>query len=113
MTQTDTTYEVQQKDSGTVVFRGALRLCGTIDYAPIMDTMKCALDSGASPVTLDIRELDFLNSSGITMFSRFVIEARDRGGVSLQVLASQAVPWHTRSLRNLERLMPGLAIKYE
>ncbi len=65
----------------------------------------------AAPIVLDLRELDFLNSSGITMFSRFVIEARNHTGINLQFLASQAVPWHARSLRNLQRLMPALNIR--
>jgi hypothetical protein len=53
-----------------------------------------ALLSSSKPIVLDLRELDFLNSSGITMLSRFVIEARDHTGIDLQVLASEAVPWH-------------------
>jgi hypothetical protein len=72
---------------------------------------KETLTSPAMPIVLDLRELDFLNSSGITMLSRFVMEARDHPGIDLQVLASEAVPWHARSLRNLQRLMPGLSIR--
>jgi hypothetical protein len=64
-----------------------------------------------TPIVLDLRELEFLNSSGITMLSRFVIQARDRTGIDLQVLASEAVPWHARSLKNLQRLMPSLSIR--
>jgi hypothetical protein len=45
------------------------------------------------------------------MFSRFVIAARDRSGVSLHFLASESVPWHARSLKNLQRLMPSLEIR--
>jgi len=45
------------------------------------------------------------------MFSRFVIEARDRSGVNLHFLASEAIPWHARSLKNLQRLMPTLEIQ--
>lgn len=100
-------------ESPTVAFKGALRLCGAPEYAPILDLLRNTIGSDAQSVTLDLRELDFLNSSGITMFSRFVIEARDRGGVDLLLLASASVPWHGRSLRNLERLMPGLALRYE
>jgi hypothetical protein len=64
-----------------------------------------------TPIVLDLRELEFLNSSGITMLSRFVIQARDRTGIDLQVVASEAVPWHARSLKNLQRLMPSLSIR--
>jgi hypothetical protein len=100
-----------EEENATVLFKGALRLCGTDDYAPILDMLKETLASPAMPIVLDLRELDFLNSSGITMLSRFVMEARDRPGIDVQVLASETVPWHARSLRNLQRLMPTLSIR--
>jgi len=105
-------FEIRREDdNSTVVFKGALRLSGTEDYAPILDMLKETLISPARPIVLDVRELDFLNSSGITMLSRFVIEARDRSGINLEVLASEAIPWHVRSLKNLQRLMPSLTIR--
>ena len=105
-------FDIQlEEENSTVLFKGALRLCGTEDYAPILDMLKETLASPATPIVLDLRELDFLNSSGITMLSRFVMEARDRPGIDVQVLASESVPWHARSLRNLQRLMPGLSIR--
>ena len=100
-----------EEENSTVLFKGALRLCGTDDYAPILDMLKETLASPAMPIVLDLRELDFLNSSGITMLSRFVIEARDRAGIDVQFLASESVPWHARSLKNLQRLMPSLSIR--
>jgi hypothetical protein len=105
-------FEVRlEESSSTVSFKGALRLSGAEDYTPILNLLKATLTDSAPPIVLDLRELDFLNSSGITMFSRFVIEARDHTGVDLQVLASQAIPWHARSLKNLQRLMPSLSIR--
>jgi hypothetical protein len=80
------------------------------DYAPILKMLKETLVHPALPIVLDLRELDFLNSSGITMFSRFVIEARDHAGIDLQFLASASVSWHARSLKNLQRLMPALKV---
>jgi hypothetical protein len=99
------------EDNPTVFFKGALRLSGTEDYAPILEMLKETLINPSGPIVLDLRELDFLNSSGITMISRFVIEARDRAGINLHVLASETVPWHARSLKNLQRLMPSLNIR--
>jgi hypothetical protein len=105
-------FEVELQDgNSTAVFRGALRLSGTEDYAPILELLKGTLADIAKPIVLDLRELDFLNSSGITMFSRFVIEARDQPGVNLQFLASESIHWHARSLKNLQRLMPALVIQ--
>lgn len=104
-------FEVRlEPDNSTVLFKGALRLSGTEDYAPILNMLKETLINPAAPIVLDLRELNFLNSSGITMLSRFVIEARDRSGIYLMFLASEAVPWHARSLKNLQRLMPSLSI---
>jgi hypothetical protein len=100
-----------EEDNATVFFKGALRLSGAEDYAPILDMLKETLVNRAAPIVLDLRELDFLNSSGITMFSRFVIAARDHAGINVHVLASEAVPWHARSLKNLQRLMPSLDVK--
>jgi hypothetical protein len=99
-----------EEENSTVLFKGAPRLSGEEDYSPILDMLKGTQTSPAMPIVLDLRELDFLNSFGITMLSRFVMEARDRHGIDVQVLASEAVPWHARSLKNLQRLMPTLSI---
>jgi hypothetical protein len=104
-------FEVRLEENSTVFFKGALRLSGAEDYAPILEMLKETLLAPSAPIVLDLRELDFLNSSGITMFSRFVIEARGHSGVSLHVLASEAIPWHARSLKNLQRLMPTLRVR--
>ncbi len=104
-------FEIQlDEDNSTVLIKGALRLSGTEDYAPILDLLKETLTS-SGPIVVDLRGLDFLNSSGITMLSRFVIEARDRAAIQVEFLASEAVPWHARSLKNLQRLMPSLSIR--
>jgi len=105
-------FGIQLEDGdSTVVFKGALRLSGMEDYAPILDLLKSTLAGPARPIVIDVRELDFLNSSGITMFSRFVIEARDHVGIDLRFLASESIHWHARSLKNLQRLMPALIVQ--
>ena len=105
-------FGIQLEDGdSTVVFKGALRLSGMEDYAPILDLLKSTLAGPARPIVIDVRELDFLNSSGITMFSRFVIEARDHVGIDLRFLASESIHWHARSLKNLQRLMPALEVR--
>ena len=51
------------------------------EYAPIFDLLNnaCALKP-AQPLTLDLRQLEFLNSSGIAMLSKFVIGVRNEIG---------------------------------
>ncbi len=108
---TGESFEVHlDEQSSTVIFKGAVRLSGVEEYAPILEILKGTLTDTAAPVVIDLRELNFLNSSGITMFSRFVIDVRDRTGINLLFLASESIPWHARSLKNLQRLMPSLNI---
>ncbi len=40
------------------------------------------------------------------MFSKFVIEARNKGGIELTIYGNNDVPWQGKSLINLQRLMP-------
>ena len=105
-------FEIRLEESNnTVFFKGALRLSGMQDYAPILDMLKTTLLGPLKPIVIDVRELDFLNSSGITMLSRFVIEARDRTNVHLFFFASESIAWHARSIKNLQRLMPALSVR--
>jgi len=106
-------FEVRLAENDSmIVFKGALRLSGMEDYAPILEMLKGTLSDPFAPIVLDLRELDFLNSSGITMLSRFVIEARNRDGINLRFFASESIGWHARSLQNLQRLMPALTISF-
>jgi hypothetical protein len=94
----------------TVEFHGSLRLNGMAEYAPIFELLNQASANPAQPLTLDLRRLEFLNSSGIAMLSKFVIGVRN-GEVKLNVLGSSAIPWQGKSLTNLKRLMPNLMLE--
>jgi hypothetical protein len=106
-------------DSITVVCKGSLRLSGKDDYDPIIKLLENVVDtvniedeesnvSQESPViTLDLRELEFLNSSGINILSKFVIKVRQKGKIGIMVRGSKTIPWQGKSLKNLERLMPS------
>ncbi len=108
---TGESFEVRlEEQTSTVHFKGALRLTNSEDYAPILELLEETLSNGSQMIVVDIRELDFLNSSGITMLSRFVIEVRGRMMAELRFLASKNISWHARSLTNLQRLMPALTI---
>jgi hypothetical protein len=108
----DESFEIQRhEDTPRVCFKGALRLSGAADYTPILEMLMEMLAGSERPIILDLRDLEFLNSSGITMFSRFVIAARDRQEANLEFIASEKNPWHARSLKNLQRLMPELVVR--
>jgi hypothetical protein len=104
-------YSVEwDSDTRTAALNGILRLNGLVEYAPIARFLSDAVPAGS--MTLDLRGLNFLNSSGIAMLSKFVIEIRNRKTVDLSVLGSKTVAWQGKSLVNLSKLMPILRIEF-
>jgi hypothetical protein len=97
------------RTAATLSMSGTLRLNGLDEYAPVSKLLSELLTLTESP-TLDLSKLGFLNSSGIAVLSRFVIEARTKGIDNLRIVGAQSVPWQTKSLRNLQRLMPALQL---
>ncbi len=98
-----------EEGSGLVKISGAFRLNGMDEYAPILDILKAAINSSDS-VVVDLSELNFLNSSGIAMLSKFVIEARGKDGMDLTLNGSADIPWQGKSLKNLQRLFPAMKL---
>ena len=106
-------YKVEYNpDTATISIAGSLRLGGMGEYAPIIEVLSGAL-GGHANITLNLKQLEFLNSSGIAMLSKFVIEARNKENVDLTILGSSAVPWQGKSLINLQRLMPKITLVVE
>lgn len=98
--------------TGVVAMRGTFRLNGALEYAPVAEVLSKALENDQD-ITLDLRHLDFLNSSGIATLSKFVIEVRNRGGRNLRILGAAKIAWQSKSLINLQRLMPSLTIAFQ
>lgn len=97
----------------TVSLRGTIRLQSSDEYAPISELLQTAHEAAAEVgmFTLDFRQLQFLNSSGISMISKFVINGRKNERVPLQVLGSAAIYWQQKSLANLQKLWPKVQIE--
>lgn len=107
-------YSVQyDKETQTVSCRGALRLAGMEDYAPIVELLDTVLQDHPSTLRLNLQELEFLNSSGINVLSKFVLKVRGKEDMRLIVQGSTAIPWQERSLKNLQRLMPKLELTWD
>lgn len=54
-------------------FRGSFRLNGMKDYGPIIEFLNKVAAEEPPLIILDLQKLEFLNSSGISMLSRFII----------------------------------------
>lgn len=99
--------------TATVTFAGSLRLQGITEYAPINELLQSIVEQKQGEITLNLAELKFLNSSGINILSRFVINMRKKGESQLTIRGSTQYPWQGKSLKNLQRLMPGLHLVIE
>lgn len=95
----------------TVVFQGLLLLNGVEAYTPISQLLNQCLDQHPSRVVLNLQQLRMLNSSGFQMLSRFVMNARQYQEMQLIIKGNKTIVWQTRSLRNLQRLMPSMQIE--
>ncbi|MEM9266061.1 MAG: hypothetical protein AAGA46_11105 [Cyanobacteria bacterium P01_F01_bin.13] len=99
----------------TVTFKGELALMGMGEYPPIAALLEQALEEVTnrepSQLTLNLRDLKFLNSSGINVISKFVIKVRRIGTVAMTIKGADSIPWQSKSLVNLKRLMPGMVVE--
>ncbi|MBS0015139.1 MAG: hypothetical protein KFF72_01995 [Arthrospira sp. SH-MAG29] len=97
----------------TITLKGSLRLNGLEDSNAVVKLLNDVLDIEPPKITLNLRELEFLNSSGINMLSKFVIKVRQKKTINLVLLASSKIPWQGKSLKNLQRLMPTLELQID
>ncbi len=110
----DSDYLVQyDPESVTINFKGILSLGGPKEYKPIADLLNQTAASEPPEITLNLRELEFLNSSGISMLSKFVVGLRKKKGVQLIILGSNEMPWQGKSLKNLPKFLPSLKLEIE
>ena len=113
MQVTGENYQAEYDEQANTIFlRGNFRLNGLDEYRPVMDALLEAL-AGSNPLTVDVMRLDFLNSSGIAILSKFVIEARKNDATRLIFNANEDITWQSKSLKNLQRLMPSLVLNFQ
>ena len=96
--------------NNTVFFKGSFRLPGVPNYAPVTKFLNEVAAQKPSKLMLDLRELEFLNSSGINAFSRYVLSMRQRGEVQLGIHGTNRIAWQSKSLSNFQKLMPSLQL---
>jgi hypothetical protein len=100
--------------TATVTCEGSLLLNGSEEYEPILQLLKTSAEQ-QEYLTLDLRTLKFLNSSGINMMTKFVVYVSDieKLDVNLTVVGYKNVAWQEKLSKNLKRLMPTLQTRLE
>lgn len=101
------------QETASMTFEGSLRLQGVNEYEPIVQLLDEMAAHSNPNLTVNLQALEFLNSSGINILSRFVIKLRKQADHHLTIRGSNRYSWQTKSLKNLERLMPGLVLELD
>lgn len=111
--QTEDYQVCYNRETHTIQLSGSLRLSGLEETNPVIKLLNDVLNEEPNHLIFDLRDLEFLNSSGINMLSKFVIKVRQKQNISLKFLASSEIPWQGKSLKNLQRLLPSLQLEIE
>ena len=99
-------------NSRTIHLRGKIRLRGMEEYTKIITFLDRILQEEDQILTLDIRNLELLNSSGINMLSKFFISIRKQKNSEVSIIASQSMMWQVKLVKNLKRLIPKLSFDF-
>lgn len=98
-----------QSGTSTVSFRGTLRFREISDYDSIEQLLHRVADENPDGITLDLQQLEYLNSSGITAISMFIYKLNERHQqIQPTIKISKKYSWQSRLLKNLTQIVSTL-----
>ncbi|MBE9041011.1 hypothetical protein IQ235_09485 [Oscillatoriales cyanobacterium LEGE 11467] len=86
-------------------------LSGGENCAFVSKFLNFAIETQPPFVVLNLQGLQSIDSSGIKMLSKFVIQVRHQKRIHMTVLGSKEIGWHQNSLTYLRSLMPSLRLE--
>jgi len=95
---------------GKTLFSGSMRLPSPTAYEESFSKITAELDNTSTTYELDLKELNFLNSSGLTAIARLFIYSRKKNK-AIRVIGSADIPWQKRSLPSLKKLWEKIDIQ--
>ena len=91
---------------------GTLRLQDKDEYREIFELLtRAANETTGLPLRLDMKDLVFLNSSGISSLSLFIIRMR-KLDKDITIMGSETIPWQMKSLKNFQKLYGKVEITF-
>ena len=100
-------------DTTTINFAGVLRLAGMTEYEAIDNLLTEVAATNPDRLTLNFEELEFLNSSGFSVLSKFAIAMRKQKVTKIIMVGSENIGWQAKSFKNLKRLLPNLTVEFK
>ncbi|HHH28367.1 MAG TPA: STAS domain-containing protein [Polyangiaceae bacterium] len=92
------------------VLRGSLQMQSVRAYEQLFTPIHDAIEAAEGTFTLDLRQLEFVNSSAVTALARLVLLARQRG-LAMTLRGSEALRWQRATLGTLGRLHPNTRVE--
>lgn len=104
---------IYKPETQTVTLTGIIRLPGN-NYQDIAKVLHQVAAQQSNMITLDTRQLEFLNSSGINHLLLFAIKLRQQSpATKLIVKGSTQIPWQQYSLKNLRTMNKNVELVWE
>ncbi len=95
-----------------ITFKGILRLQDKDEYREIYEILtRAANETTGLPLRLDMGDLVFLNSSGISALSMFIIKMR-KLDKDISIKGNKSIPWQIKSLSNFQKLYGKVEITF-
>lgn len=94
-----------------LTFEGSMRLANMKEYDVVADFLRESSESSQNELTLDLQSLRFLNSSGITTLSLFILNCKKTGSPKITFLKSDSISWQQKSITNFKKLWNEVVIK--
>ena len=102
-------YQVECIEEGTAIIRGTMRLPSPVSYDQPFEPIKNGIEESSGTYTIDISNLEYLNSSGLTAFARLFILARTKD-IPLTIIGTENIPWQKSSIYSLKKLWDKITI---
>ncbi len=111
----DDKYTVRYDAStGTITCEGIMDLRAKESYRSLSTLFNDVVDQEPETITLNIRELRFLNSSGITAIGAgLVMKIRNSGSSKLVIVCNEKYVWQKKTMKIISKLMSGIVLKYD
>lgn len=110
---TNDDYAIKFDDKlNTVNFKGTLRLENLAEYKAIEQFLMDIYELNLPFLNLDFKDVDFLNSSGIAMLCRFIINVKKQDRMPVIVTGNDEILWQKKSFMNLKVLWDKVEVKF-
>lgn len=103
---------VFDNNSNTIFFKGSLRLESMNEYRKIEKFMLEVHDLKLENLNLDFTDVDFLNSSGIAMLCKFIIDIKKMDKMPVKFLGNEDILWQKKSFANLKLLWNRVDVEF-